>query len=314
MFPSPVVFDHRGGRQPNGTVLFESKRKMKLVKSLLMAIYLGLVLVVSTGCTGILAPQPTPITALPGWNLVWHDEFDGKAGTQPDAEKWGYDLGGQGWGNKEHEYYTDELENAAMDGNGALVITAIKLDESTKSGLKCWYGPCFYTSARILTKEKFEFTYGRVEARLKIPYGQGIWPAFWMLGNDIDTVSWPNCGEIDIMEHIGREPDIIHGTVHGPGYAGANGFGGPYVLKEGKFSDNFHVFAVEWEPQEIRWYIDGQQYFSVTPDQVNGEWVFDHPFFLILNLAVGGQWPGYPDATTVFPQTLQVDYVRVYQK
>jgi beta-glucanase (GH16 family) len=135
-----------------------------------------------------------------------------------------------------------------------------------------------------------------------------------MLGDNIDNVSWPNCGEIDIMEHIGKEPDIIHGTVHGPGYSGANGVGGPFVLKEGKFTEDFHVFAIEWEPKEIRWYMDGQQYFSVTPDQVNGKWVFDHPFFLILNVAVGGQWPGYPDATTVFPQTMLIDYVRVYQK
>jgi beta-glucanase (GH16 family) len=300
------------------TILKKSTKElilMRIKNHSILLICICFLLIVSNGCsTGLFKAQSTPIPKLPGWILVWQDEFEGKAGTPPDASKWVYDLGGEGWGNKEHEYYTNEPANAAMNGKGELVITAIKLDKPAENGLKCWYGPCFYTSARLLTKGKFDFTYGRVEARLKLPYGQGIWPAFWMLGNDIDTASWPNCGEIDIMEHVGKEPDIIHGTVHGQGYSGANGFGGPYVLKEGNFSDTFHVFSIEWEPQEIRWYIDGHQYFSVNPDQVNGKWAFDHPFFLILNLAVGGQWPGYPDARTVFPQTLQVDYVRVYQK
>lgn len=272
-------------------------------------------LVLLSACSGgLLQPKPTPIADLPGWTLVWQDEFDGRAGTRPDPAKWDYDTGGEGWGNLEHQYYTSEPANAAMNGKGALEIKAVKIDDPAKSGLACWYGPCSYTSARLLTKGKYEFTYGRVEARLKLPYGQGIWPAFWMLGNDIDQVGWPECGEIDIMENIGKEPDIVHGTVHGPGYSGAGGRGGPFVLREGAFADDFHVYAVEWEPEEIRWYVDGQQYYSITPNDVNGKWVFDHPFFLLLNVAVGGRWPGYPDASTVFPQTLQVDYVRVYQK
>lgn len=287
---------------------------MKSARHPFIMVCLCAVLIVSTGCTGLFAPQPTPLPELPGWTLIWQDEFDGRAGTLPDPERWGYDLGGDGWGNMEHQYYTGEKANAALDGKGALVITASKIADPAKSGLECWYGPCFYTSARLLTKGKFEFTYGRVEARLKIPYGQGMWPAFWMLGNNIDQVSWPQCGEIDIMENIGKEPFIIHGTVHGPGYSGSGGVGKPFVLKDGNFADDFHVYAVEWEPQEIRWYVDGQQYFTVTPADVNGEWVFDHPFFLILNVAVGGRWPGYPDMNTVFPQTMQVDYVRVYQK
>ena len=288
---------------------------MKTRKYAFMVVNICILLVISTGCSSTLfSPQPTPIPELPGWTLTWHDEFDGKAGTPPDAEKWGYDLGGSGWGNQEHEYYTNEPANAALNGKGALVITAIKLDKPAENDLTCWYGPCFYTSARLLTKEKFEFTYGRVEARLKLPSGRGLWPAFWMLGSDIDQVPWPDCGEIDIMENVGNEPDIIHGTVHGPGYSGASGFGKPYVLKDGIFSDDFHIFAIEWETQEIRWYVDGQQFFSVKPEEVNGKWVFDHPYFLLLNLAVGGRWPGYPDGSTVFPQTLQVDYVRVYQK
>ncbi len=280
----------------------------------ILVLSICLAVVTATGCSvGLFRAQPTPVADLPGWTLVWHDEFDGRRGTRPDPEAWGYDLGGEGWGNLEHQTYTDERANAAMDGKGALVITADRLETPGDGGLDCWYGPCFYTSARLLTKGKFEFTYGRVEARLKLPTGRGIWPAFWMLGADIDTVPWPDCGEIDVMENIGSEPDIVHGTVHGPGYSGSGGRGGLYLLKDGAFADDFHVFAIEWEPEEIRWYVDDQEYFSVTPDDVNGPWVFDDPFFLILNVAVGGRWPGYPDANTVFPQILQVDYVRVYQ-
>jgi len=279
-----------------------------------LVVGLGILGAMLSGCAAIGLPRSTPIPEVPGWKLIWNDEFDGKAGAQPDPAKWGYDLGGQGWGNNELEYYTDLPQNAAMNGEGSLAIQAVRVENPASSVLNCWYGSCQYTSARLLTKGKFEVTYGRIEARLKLPYGQGIWPAFWMLGNDIDQVSWPQCGEIDIMENIGREPAIVHGTVHGPGYSGANGVGGPTNLSEGRFADDFHLYAVEWEENEIRWYLDGKQFFSVTPDRVNGKWVFDHPFFLILNLAVGGQWPGSPDGSTVFPQTLLVDYVRVYQK
>ncbi len=289
---------------------------MKPLLSRLFPIAICLLLALSTGCTSPVpaAPQATPIPDLPGWKLAWHDEFDGQTGAAPDAAKWDYDTGGEGWGNGELEYYTRETTNAAMDGKGALVIQALKLSQPGAGGLKCWYGPCQYTSARLLTRGKYEFTYGRAEARLKIPAGQGLWPGFWMLGSDIGTTPWPACGEIDILENIGREPSIAHGTVHGPGYSGAGGIGGPFTLSSGKLADDFHVYAVEWEPKEIRWYLDGKQFFSVTPEKVNGKWVFDHPFFLILNVAVGGQWPGAPDdATTVFPQTMQVDYVRVYQ-
>jgi beta-glucanase (GH16 family) len=169
----------------------------------------------------------------------------------------------------------------------------------------------------MLTQETFEFTYGRIEARIKVPYGQGIWPAFWMLGNDITTSGWPKSGEIDIMENIGREPSILHGTLHGPGYSGGNGITSSITLPEGQvFSDDFHIFALEWEADEIRWYLDGEQYASVAKDERFTDqkpWVYDHPFFIILNLAVGGAWPGYPDETTTFPQTMTVDYVRVYQ-
>jgi len=259
----------------------------------------------------------TSIPAPAGWKLAWSDEFDGPAGAQPDPQKWGYDTGGSGWGNQELEYYTANADNAALDGQGNLLITARRA--ALDSGLDCWNGPCAYTSARLLTKGKFEFTYGRVEARMRVPFGQGMWPAFWMLGSDIDSSLWPACGEIDIMENIGREPNIVHGTAHGLGYSGAQGIGGPYVLPsktQGNFGDGFHVFAIEWKPGAIRWYVDGQQYFAASSADVQGrgEWAFNHPFFLLLNLAVGGVWPGAPDATTTFPQSLAVDYVRVYQK
>ena len=257
-------------------------------------------------------------TELPGgWKLIWNDEFDAPAGSQPDPAKWMFDLGGVGWGNQEWQYYTDQPENAATDGAGSLVIRAIDVAKGDLRSLNCWYGPCKYTSARILTRERFNFTYGRVESRLKLPYGNGIWPAFWMLGSDIAAAGWPNCGEIDIMENIGREPDKVYGTVHGPGYSGVNGISNSYALPAGQtFQDDFHVFALEWDKAEIRWYMDDEPY-GVLPKERFSEscpWVFDHPFFLILNVAVGGAWPGYPDETSTFPQQMLVDYVRVYQK
>lgn len=254
-----------------------------------------------------------PLASAQTWTLVWSDEFNGPAGSPVDGTKWAFDIGGGGWGNNELEYYTNSTRNAAMDGNGNLVITAIK--EALPRKNRCWYGQCQYSSARIKTKGKFERSYGRFEARIQVPYGQGLWPAFWMLGNNIDAVSWPNCGEIDIMENIGREPSTVHGTIHGPGYSGANGIGAAYVLPGGAFSDGFHVFAVEWQPNAIRWYVDGNLYQSRTPADLpaGAVWVFDHPFFMLLNVAVGGFWPGNPDATTVFPQRMYIDYVRVYQ-
>ena len=166
-----------------------------------------------------------------------------------------------------------------------------------------------------MTRDKVEFTYGRVEARIQIPYGQGLWPAFWMLGANLDRKGWPFNGEIDIMENVGFEPTLIHGTVHGPGYSGGDGIGGPRRLAGGeRYADDFHIFAIEWDPEEIRWFMDGDEYFRLTPAAVPGEWVFDHDFFLLLNVAVGGEWPGYPDETTTFPQQMRVDYVRVYQR
>jgi beta-glucanase (GH16 family) len=240
------------------------------------------------------------------WTLVWADEFTQPDGTAPDVTKWGHDTGGKGWGNHELEYYTSSTNNARIQ-DGKLVI------EARQEG----FGGKNYTSARLQTKDKRSWTYGRIEARIQVPRGQGFWPAFWMLGTNINTVGWPACGEIDIMENLGREPGKIHGTVHGPGYSGAGGIGGPFTLPGGvAFADDFHVFAVECETNRIRWFVDDQPYFTVTPASLpsGAQWVFNQPKFLLLNLAVGGGWPGNPDSTTVFPQRMLVDYVRVYDR
>ncbi len=254
--------------------------------------------------------QPLPI-ARDGWTLTWSDEFNGPDGSAIDSSKWVKEVGGGGWGNDELEYYTSRPQNSFIE-DGNLVIKAIeeKYTGSDKVSRN-------YTSARLKTQGKFSQMYGRFEARIKIPRGQGIWPAFWMLGDDIDKVQWPTCGEIDIMENIGKEPNIVHGTIHGPGYSGGAGIGLPLATAvDQKFADGFHVYAVEWEPKQIRFYVDEFLYETRTPaDLPKGtKWVYDHPFFIILNVAVGGGWPGNPDATSVFPQTMLVDYVRVYKR
>ena len=231
------------------------------------------------------------------YTLVWSDEFNGP---EINRENWKYNKGGGGWGNVELEYYTDRSENARIK-NGMLVIEARKED----------YEKYSYTSARMLTQGLQGWTFGRIEARIKVPFGQGIWPAFWMLGTG---GGWPYGGEIDIMEIIGKEPYTLYNTIHGPGYSGANGVGSHKIFPY-QFSDAFHVFAVEWEPDVIRWYMDGELTNTVTANQVPGNWVFnEHEFFIILNVAVGGHWPGNPDDTTQFPQQMLVDYVRVYQR
>ncbi|MFC9330687.1 ricin-type beta-trefoil lectin domain protein [Kitasatospora sp. NPDC057015] len=240
---------------------------------------------------------------------TWSDEFDGPAGRAPDSAKWTLETGGSGNGNHELQYYTNRTDNAALDGRGNLVVTA---RPNSDSGLTCWYGPCTYTSARLNTARTFTQAYGRFESRIKIPRGQGIWPAFWALGDDLGSAGWPNSGEIDVMENIGREPGTVHGTIHGPGYSGAGGLGAAYTLPDGRaFADDFHVFAVDWSPTAITWSVDGVAYETRTPADAAGHtWVFGHPFFLVLNLAVGGDWPGSPDGSTSLPQTMTVDYVR----
>lgn len=246
---------------------------------------------------------------------AFRDEFNKATNAPIDSSKWTAEIGGGGWGNEELQYYTNDIENAYHDGAGLLVIKTIKKD--LPLSFNCWYGQCHYTSARLITKQKFDRKYGRFEARIKIPRGQGIWSAFWMLGNNIDTVGWANCGEIDVMENIGREPSIVHGTIHGPGYSGANSIGAPFSLPNNqKFADDFHVYAAEWTENKIDFYVDANLYKTITPQDLPAgkQWVYDHPFFMILNLAIGGNWGGAPDDTTVFPQTMLIDYVRVYRR
>ncbi|AVV43936.1 1,3-beta-glucanase [Streptomyces sp. P3] len=237
------------------------------------------------------------------------DEFDGPAGAAVDGTKWQTETG-DNVDNHERQYYTPGNRNAALDGQGHLVITARR---ENPGNYPCWYGRCEYTSARLNTAGRFTTTYGHVEARMKIPRGQGMWPAFWMLGDDIGRVGWPDSGEIDVMENVGFEPSAVHGTLHGPGYSGSGGIGAGYTLPGGQaFADAFHTFAVDWSPNAITWSVDGAVYQRRTPADLGGRrWVFDKPFFLILNLAVGGYWPGDPDGGTAFPQQLLVDHVRV---
>lgn len=244
------------------------------------------------------------------WKLTWSDEFNAADGTAPDPAKWSFDLGGGGWGNKELESYTSRPVNVQQKG-GNLVITALKEDYTGKDGVA---RP--YTSARIKTKGLFSQAYGRVEARMQLPLGKGIWPAFWMLGDDIGTAGWPKAGEIDIMENIG-EAGRVYSTLHGPEYSGAKGISAKYDLPAGEVvNTGFHVYAVEWSPNKIRFYFDDKLIVERTPADLpaGAKWVYDHPFFVILNLAVGGAWPGYPDETTAFPQRMLVDYVRVYER
>jgi beta-glucosidase len=255
-----------------------------------------------------------------GWQLVWSDEFNGTAGSPPDPTKWNYDLGGGGWGNGEIETYTNSTRNAFQDGNGNLVIRAIR-DSSGN-----------YTSARLQTGSPTASThttdlswqYGLVIARIKLPFGHGVWPAFWMLGENIGTVSWPACGEVDIMENFGtygnvNDAAINNGTAHGPGYSGGNGISKAYTLPFGeKMADDYHLFAIQWSPNSIQFYVDGALYSTVTPASLPAgqQWVFNNQFFILLNLAIGGSstFLGTPSPTAPFPnQDMLVDYVRVYQ-
>jgi hypothetical protein len=227
--------------------------------------------------------------------LVWSDEF---TGSLLNTEVWNYELGGGGWGNNELETYTNSTDNVKID-TGYLNITALHISGNS------------YTSGRITTKGKKEFTYFRVDIRAKMPEGKGLWPALWALGGNISTVNWPRCGEIDIMEYLGHTPSIVYGTLHWD----ANGHqqkGGNYTLSSGKFSAGFHVFSLVWTPSQFRWLVDDHEYY-VLPKASASAFPFDLPQFFIFNVAVGGNWPGSPDASTVFPQKMIVDYIRVYQ-
>ncbi|ALB45971.1 family 16 glycosylhydrolase [Clostridium beijerinckii] len=263
------------------------KRKKQLIMSLVISS-----LMVSSFIPTVTAKADT------GWNLAWSDEFNG---TSINTSNWKYETGGDGWGNNELEYYTNRSENARIE-NGNLVIEARKEN----------YNGMNYTSARLKSQGLKNWTYGKVEARMKLPAGQGVWPAFWMLGENISQVSWPKCGEIDIMEHINNE-SAIHGTIHW------DSTGNNTHAQYGAASPNidvtqYHVYSIEWDASSIKWFVDGTQYLEANiANNINGTDEFHKPFFILFNLAVGGNWPGNPDGSTPFPAKMYVDYVRVYQ-
>ena len=244
-------------------------------------------------------------TTAPGEaGLIWQDEFDGPVDQSPDPTKWNFDVGGHGWGNAQLEHNTARPDNVSLDGEGHLRIVARR--EA--------YDGNAYTSGRIKTEGKFAQAYGRFEARIKLPIGQGIWPAFWLLGADFADSGWPGCGEIDIMEYRGQAPNVVNGAMHGPGYSGGAALHGSYVKPGPGFDEGFHVFAVEWNRTSITWYVDDQPYMTkeATDLPAGSTWVFNHPFFILLNVAIGGHYVGPPNSTTEFPQTMLVDWVRVY--
>jgi beta-glucanase (GH16 family) len=267
-----------------------------------------LILIVTSFSMGTISCKKDSVQTLPKreWQLTWSDEFEGAAGSSVDSSKWNFNIGrgDNGWGNAELQYYTDRSTNVSLDGNGNLIVTA-RQESFSGAG---------FTSARLNTQGKFSQAYGRWEARLKTPTGPGLWPAFWLLGADIDEVSWPQCGEIDIMEQRGQEPTINNGSIHGPGYSGGNSISSYYSSLVGRFDTEYHIYAVEWGTDFIDFFVDDYLYKRITPAMVPGEWVYDSPFFIILNVAVGGNFVGFPTSQTPFPQSLIVDYIRVYKQ
>lgn len=265
------------------------------------------VLLIIAGCSN---NEKQTVTTLN--QLVLEESFDVAGAPNPALWSTNIGTGNNGWGNNELQYYSDRPQNLKVE-DGLLKITALK-ESFMGSG---------YTSGRILTQGKFEQKFGRFEARIKVPYGKGLWPAFWLLGSNVElnvetpdnpeTVAWPKCGEIDIMEYLGSKPTSIFGTVHGPGYSGGEAISKTFALTNNRFDNDFHVFGIEWGENYVNYYVDNVLYNQITPKDVKGEWVFNHPFYIILNMAVGGSFPGSPNAETTFPQTMLVDYVKVYQ-
>lgn len=265
----------------------------------------------TTAMTATMATAATP------WTLAWSDEFDGAAGSGVDTSKWSHDIGDGcpqgncGWGNREKELYTAARENIALDGRGHLAITARR----AAPGLSCYYGPCRYTSAKITTRGRMEAAPGRVEARIKLARGQGLWPAFWLLGADFPATPWPDCGELDVMENHGSRVESTSSAIHGPGYFGQTPFVHAVTRTGDTFADDFHTFAVVWDSLHIRFFVDDSLHYAVDRRDIeqHGRWVFDQPFFLILNLAVGGTFDEDPRSDSIFPATMLIDYVRVYR-
>lgn len=278
---------------------------MSLKKSLKTGITLLSCLSLTAGSFLISTPEQT--SAAGSWVQVWGDEFNG---TSLDTNKWNFETG-PGPNNELQLYTTENLGFESDTNNPGNKFLSIQAKKETRTHEGRTYN---YTSSRINTLGKFDFTYGKVEMRAKLPYGQGMWPAFWMLGSNYPDVGWPGSGEIDIMEYVGKTPTTVYGTLHGPDYNGITGIGAFHEMPN-NLSTQFHTYTVEWEPNVIRWYVDGQLFQVRTPEDLDGRpWKFDHNFFIILNLAVGGDWPGSPDGTTIFPQKYLIDYVRVYQR
>lgn len=232
--------------------------------------------------------------------VILSEDFAWAAGDGPDPQLWSAELGGGGWGCEQLQMYTFDRSNVAITSQGHLAIIARRSPDGT------------ITSARLITKNRFAVKYGLIEARIKVPGGRGTWPAFWMLGSDIDEIGWPACGEIDVMEHVGSDPCTVHGTVHAPGYAGLGGGLGAAHRAECDLSDDFHVDGVDWDAGQVTWLLDGRPYHRMTPRGAPGSvWPFRHPFFLVVNLAVGDAWPGNDTKTPELPATLLVDWIRV---
>jgi beta-glucanase (GH16 family) len=282
---------------------------------------LASLLACSSGGTAAVVPAGTPPVTSPApkaWTLAWSDEFDGAPGAPVDAAKWSHDLGDGcgngicGWGNNEKEYYTNAPENVSLDGQGHLQIVA----RQAPSGLTCYYGVCRYTSAKLTTRGKMTAVPGRVEARLKLPVGQGLWPAFWMLGSGFPTVAWPTCGELDIMENKGSTPSATSSAIHGPGYSGNTPFARVSQIPGGGVTSDFHTYAVEWDAEAVQFSVDSTLHYTVSRAQLQqfGNPVLGNSYFVILNLAVGGQFDGDPGSDAIFPATMLVDWVRVYSK
>ena len=281
----------------------------------LSQIFMTVLLILSLGILGncqkdVTKPDDNSNTIVPppGWELLWNDEFDGSS---IDLQKWEHEVNAQGGGNNELQYYTDRAENSYLE-NGQLIIKAIKEVYTGPEGTRD------YTSARLRTKNKGDWKYGRFEIRAKLPFGQGLWSAIWMLPTDWVYGGWAASGEIDIMELLGHETNKVYGTLHYGGVWPANVHTGTsYTLASGNFSEDFHLFTLEWDTTAFRWYVDGTLYQTQTQwNSSNGPYPapFDQRFHLLLNVAVGGNWPGNPDNSTQFPQTMTVDYVRVFKK
>lgn len=277
----------------------------------------ALTLSVSFACS---SGTPSAVSTPPAtqWVQTWSDEFDGAAGTSINEATWRYDTadgcnaGICGWGNNEKQYYTSTAENIALNGQGQLAIVARKAPD----GLTCYYGPCLYSSAKVTTRGTVLAAPGRVEARIKLPAGQGLWGAFWMLGQSHPGIPWPACGEIDIMESKGSQPATTSSALHGPGYSGNTPFAQAHTLASGTFTEEFHIFAVEWDSLHVRFFVDSTVHYAFTRDAVEkrGPSVLDQSFYLILNLAVGGNFDGDPRSDAIFPATMLVDYVRIFTR